>query len=245
MVLRKHREQHTVAERLKWKKYGAAAKSGLSADEGSTTLAEEVSLKLAANKNFDLEEQATSAAENTKKIANSNITCRVCKGDHWTSRCPYKDTLAPLDDILAGGDGTKPAATDDVEPTPAEAAAAASVKPKPGKYVPPSQRGGATSMGAGAAVLDSEAARRKLEDACTVRVSNLSEDAEEEDVRALFSRFGQLARCFVARHHDSGVCKGYSFVCFKDKSDAARAISAMNGYGFDNLILNVEWAKPQ
>ena len=22
------------------------------------------------------------------------VTCRICKGDHWTTKCPYKDTLA-------------------------------------------------------------------------------------------------------------------------------------------------------
>ncbi|KAK2510815.1 hypothetical protein Q9233_017405 [Columba guinea] len=21
------------------------------------------------------------------------VSCRICKGDHWTTRCPYKDTL--------------------------------------------------------------------------------------------------------------------------------------------------------
>ena len=21
------------------------------------------------------------------------VTCRICKGDHWTTKCPYKDTL--------------------------------------------------------------------------------------------------------------------------------------------------------
>ena len=22
------------------------------------------------------------------------VQCRICKGDHWTTHCPYKDTLA-------------------------------------------------------------------------------------------------------------------------------------------------------
>ena len=25
--------------------------------------------------------------------------CRICKGEHFTSKCPYKDTLQPLDEI--------------------------------------------------------------------------------------------------------------------------------------------------
>lgn len=24
------------------------------------------------------------------------VSCRICKGDHWTTKCPYKDTLGPL-----------------------------------------------------------------------------------------------------------------------------------------------------
>ena len=31
------------------------------------------------------------------KLKNQKIVqCRICKGDHWTTKCPYKDTLAPL-----------------------------------------------------------------------------------------------------------------------------------------------------
>ena len=22
------------------------------------------------------------------------VQCRICKGDHWTTQCPYKDSLA-------------------------------------------------------------------------------------------------------------------------------------------------------
>lgn len=29
------------------------------------------------------------------------VSCRICKGDHWTTRCPYKDTLGPMQKELA------------------------------------------------------------------------------------------------------------------------------------------------
>ena len=32
-----------------------------------------------------------------KKLQGAKIVkCRVCKGDHWTTKCPYKDSLQPL-----------------------------------------------------------------------------------------------------------------------------------------------------
>ena len=36
-----------------------------------------------------------------KKLkANSSVVkCRVCKGDHWTTKCPFKDSLQPLKEI--------------------------------------------------------------------------------------------------------------------------------------------------
>lgn len=43
------------------------------------------------------------------------VSCRICKGDHWTTRCPYKDTLGPMQKELAEqlglstGDKDKPA----------------------------------------------------------------------------------------------------------------------------------------
>ena len=64
------------------------------------------------------------------------VSCRICKGDHWTTRCPYKDTLAPLQETLS--EDKKPGETG----TPSTTAAAA-VAAKPGKYVPPSLREGA------------------------------------------------------------------------------------------------------
>ena len=37
-----------------------------------------------------------------KKLQNQKniVQCRICKGDHWTLKCPYKDTLEPLQQQL-------------------------------------------------------------------------------------------------------------------------------------------------
>lgn len=51
------------------------------------------------------------------------VSCRICKGDHWTTRCPYKDTLGPMQKELAEqlglstGDKDKPAGSGTISTT--------------------------------------------------------------------------------------------------------------------------------
>ncbi|KAF9602923.1 hypothetical protein IFM89_032805 [Coptis chinensis] len=42
-----------------------------------------------------------------------------------------------------------------------------------------------------------------------------------------------------------GKLRGFGFVNFVHKGDAEKAIAKLNGYGYDNLILRVEWAAPR
>ncbi|MGH0148525.1 UNVERIFIED_CONTAM: hypothetical protein FKN15_024217, partial [Acipenser sinensis] len=37
--------------------------------------------------------------------------------------------------------------------------------------------------------------------------------------------------------------EGFAFISFHRREDAARAIAGVSGFGYDHLILNVEWAK--
>ena len=37
--------------------------------------------------------------------------------------------------------------------------------------------------------------------------------------------------------------QGFAFVSYVKREDAARAVSNLNGFGYDHLILSVEWAK--
>lgn len=38
--------------------------------------------------------------------------------------------------------------------------------------------------------------------------------------------------------------RGFAFVSYYQKSDAESAMQALQGYGYDHLILKLEWAKP-
>lgn len=105
-----------------------------------------------------------------------------------------------------------------------------------GRYVPPGMRNNA------------RAEQDKAKEETTLRVTNLSEDVRDGDLQNLFSQFGRLARVFLAKYRDGekeGQSKGFAFVTFHDRKDAENAKNKLHGHGYDNLILQVNWAKPR
>jgi len=108
-----------------------------------------------------------------------------------------------------------------------------------GKYVPPSRRQGST---ASSNLMSSRNPRENEQS--TIRVTNLSEETKEADLQDLFKPFGPVQRIFLAKDKHTQQSKGFAFITFYHKEDAAKAIERLCGYGYDHLILNVEWAKP-
>ena len=41
----------------------------------------------------ELEQRDDDPLKKLKEQQKGMVTCRICKGDHWTTKCPYKDTL--------------------------------------------------------------------------------------------------------------------------------------------------------
>ena len=82
-----------------------------------------------------------------------------------------------------------------------------------------------------------------LVDEYTVRVTNLPEEATEDDLMQLFKPFGKVNRVFLAKDKTTQASRGFAFVNFQNKDDAQRAIWGVNDYGYNHLILKVEWAK--
>ncbi|KAF8579655.1 translation initiation factor eIF3g [Ramaria rubella] len=230
-TLQKQLVNHTVAERKHWEKFGQEKGNKPGPDRATTTVGENVTLKLSVgNKSNEPEPSQEQQIKNS--LANKKISCRLCKGDHFTSKCPYKDTLGMLD-----GAETPPVGDDDA---PAPAADMPAVGSTSGKYVPPSMRAGAgAGRGAG------ESMFRSREDLPTLRVTNVSEDTTDNDLRDLFSNFGRVARVYIGRDRDTGIGKGYAFVSFEDRAVAQRAMEKVHGMGYDNLILNCQWSQPR
>ena len=81
------------------------------------------------------------------------------------------------------------------------------------------------------------------DDLATLRVTNVSEMAEEQELRDMFERFGRVTRVFLAKDRETGMAKGFAFISFQERTDAAKACEKMDGYGFKHLILRVEFAK--
>jgi len=222
----------SIARRKMWKKFGAASSDPPGPNPANTIVAEEVFMQFVQNK--ENEQQAATEEDPLAKLKNQKIVqCRICKGDHWTTKCPYKDTLQPLQEKLEEG-AKKPEAGAVAGPggTPAAKSSAG------GKYVPPVMREGA-NKGRG----ESMSSQRK-DEAATIRVTNLSEDTRESDLQELFRPFGPISRIYLAKDKATGQSKGFAFINFHRREDAARAIQGVSGFGYDHLILNVEWAKP-
>lgn len=71
----------------------------------------------------------------------------------------------------------------------------------------------------------------------------VSEMAEEGELRDMFERFGRVTRVFLAKDRETGMAKGFAFISFADRGDAVKACNKMDGFGFKHLILRVEFAK--
>ena len=102
-----------------------------------------------------------------------------------------------------------------------------------GKYITPAARAGMTgasgagTAGAGAGAFKSD----RRDDLNTLRVTNLSENTTEADLQELFATFGRITRVYLAKDKETMQSRGFAFVSFVNKDDAARAMEELQGYG--------------
>jgi len=232
----------SVAQRKALPKFGMSRNDRPGPDPATTIIAEEIFMNFVHNKEEHEKDDDKTALDILKSKNRGVVQCRICKEDHWTTQCPYKDKIGLLKD-LPGTEEDKASPTGNAPAGGAIGAAGASAGAAaaaggPQKYVPPSRRDG--RAGGGETMND----RRRTEDTAAIRVSNLSESTQEGDLQELFKPFGHIARIYLSKDKITGECRGFAFVHYYKKDDALKAIATLNGFGYDHLILSVEWAKP-
>ncbi|GAA6022752.1 hypothetical protein JCM11491_005568 [Sporobolomyces phaffii] len=230
-TLVKTQVNHVVAERMGWAKFGQEKGAAAGPHAATTTVGENVRLRIQAGgiKRDEPEEDPMESMRS--QLKDKKVQCRYCGGDHFTARCPYKDTLGAA---LGEGDDAAPGSDLPASDDPSASRAAG------GKYVPPSMRAGAKGVG------ETMGGRGGSRDEYpTLRVTNLSEDARDDDLWDLFGRFGKINRIYVGKDQETGLCKGFGFVSFESRADAETAMKKVHGLPYDHLILQVQWSVPK
>ena len=121
-----------------------------------------------------------------KTMQKGLVKCRICKEDHWTAQCPYKDTLLPVQEEEKTG--------------AAAPVASGSAKKEGSAYVAPAYREGGNRRG------ETMVSGRRTDEGFTVRVTNLSENARDSDLQELFGRIGEISRIFLSKVKQKLIC---------------------------------------
>jgi len=229
----KVRENKAVATRRTWKKFGQADNDE---DQSNITIHSRDDIFMAdPNADVDLQEE-----DNVGKAIAGNLNAFWAKQNMRTLARKYDvdgnnageekdDGWTKVGVGSAGGGGSK--------------------------YVPPSARGvggmpragsamGGKSLEALAASAPEGGGRNDNRDQNTIRVTNISEETTESDLQELFSPFGRISRVYLAKDKETLQSRGFAFVSFAHREDAARAMDKLQGHGYDHLILKLEWARP-
>merc|ERR1712004_415101 len=88
-----------VAQRKALPKFGMSRNDRPGPDPATTIIAEEIFMNFVHNKEEHEKDQEASALDKLKESNKGVVKCRICKEDHWTTQCPYKDKIGLLKDL--------------------------------------------------------------------------------------------------------------------------------------------------
>ncbi len=78
-----------------------------------------------------------------------------------------------------------------------------------------------------------------------IYVGNLSFEVTDDDLRQLFSPYGEVESANVIKDRFSGESRGFGFVEMPSKKDADAAIAALNGTDVKGRTITANEAKPK
>jgi len=76
-------------------------------------------------------------------------------------------------------------------------------------------------------------------------VGNIPYNATEEDLRELFSEYGEIESLKIMKDNFTDRSKGFGFIEMVNEEDAKKATAALNGKDFKGKSLTVAEARPQ
>mmetsp|Transcript_49339 Transcript_49339/g.54957 ORF Transcript_49339/g.54957 Transcript_49339/m.54957 type:complete len:327 (-) Transcript_49339:198-1178(-) len=210
----KGREAKAVEKRRQWKKFGNALKDGAEGAQRSTIISKDDICIEDPNADNDLQE------EDAAKDISCNFNVFWNKQKQRQLERKYGVDGSDLSAAVENGWNVV---------GPGEKGA--------GKYIPPSKRVAATASGDGVKLAERT-------DDLSIRVTNISQNTTEADLQDLFKPFGRISRVYLAKDKETLKSRGFAFVSFVHKDDAARPMEKLQGFGYDHLILKLEWARP-
>lgn len=76
-------------------------------------------------------------------------------------------------------------------------------------------------------------------------VGNFPFRTTEDDLKNVFSEYGNVERVHVATDRETGRARGFAFVTMPNDQEAKAAIEALDGYDMDGRPLRVNEARPR
>lgn len=154
-----------VAERRAWAKFGNEKGHPTGPSFDTTTVGENIIFRPSVTWKKDDKEQKPAADSVKAQLKDKKVKCRICDGEHFTARCPFKDTMTPMgEDGQAAGGGLGGAQDGDDDGPPKEGGLGGGG----GGYVPPHLRKGAAASG------ERMGGKYERDDLATLRVTNVS-----------------------------------------------------------------------
>jgi len=79
----------------------------------------------------------------------------------------------------------------------------------------------------------------------TIYVGNLSFDSEVEDVKNLFSQYGEVRQCSLPLDRETGRKRGFAFVELATAADETKAIEDLQDVEWMGRMIRVNKAEPR